>query len=156
MPEMLAARAARTRDGAQQCSPPCCLVPFPCARCLEQDWCPNGLSQVKVCTAVSAQEGRDEQGGGVVGPGAAYVIMNFCLCQSGEWGLSVSLFPALAQSQHVLKTCWYSFPLRYWGVHPVTSCAFKQSVIQALAVLQLVCHLRYFFFLPTFFLMICY
>lgn len=87
------------------------VVPFPCARCLEQDWCPDGLCQVKACTAVPAQEERGEQGEAVVEPGAAYVIMTFYLCQPGEWGLSVSLFPVLAQSQHVTtvasKTHWY-------------------------------------------------
>lgn len=93
------------------------VVPFPCARCLEQDWCPDGLHQVKVCTTVPAQEGRDEKGEGVVGPGAGYVIKTFCLCQPGEWGLSVSLFPVSAQSQPItavaLKIHWYSFPSRY-------------------------------------------
>lgn len=78
------------------------VVPFPCARCLEQDWCPNGLWQMKVCTAVPAQEGRDRQGRGVVGPGVAHVIVIFCLCQAGEWGMSVSLLPALAQNQQVM------------------------------------------------------
>lgn len=99
------------------------VVPFPCARCLEQDWCPDGLHQVKVCKTVPAQEGRDEKG-----EGSQELVMSSrlsALCQPGEWGLSVSLFPVSAQSQPIttmaLKIHWYSFPSRYWGVHPVTS-----------------------------------
>lgn len=103
-----------------------------------------------MCTAVPAQEGRNEQGEGVEGPGTAGVIMTFYLHQPGEWGLTVSLFPALPQSQqvnHGFKNPFIFIPLKVLGCSPhyLISCVSKQSAIQALGMLQSVCYLMYFF-----------
>lgn len=127
-------------------------------------WCPSLVpgvwSRIGALwgEGVPAQEGSDKQGEGVVGPGPAYVIMIFCFCQPDEWGLSVSVPSVSPESTcHDFKNLLVFIPPKVLGCSPcyLTSHVSKQSALQALAVLQLVCHLRYFF-LPTFFLMISY
>lgn len=123
------------------------VVPFPCARCLEQDWCPDGLHQVKVCTTVPAHRGKGWEGRRSGGARSWLCHQDFLL-MSARWVgpecLSVpSVSPESTYHSRDFKNPLVFIPLKVLGCSPryLTSCVSKQSAIQALAVLQLVLHL---------------